>query len=184
MIEYKLNAEAGSLSVTGGEATLSLRSPLPADHPFYAQIGRVASELAHLEHMLDLIIWDLIGGDQRLLACITSQIMGVGPRCKAIAGLAAAKHVDDALIKPIRKIMSDSYGLADRRNRVIHDPWYLEHSSDTPGQFRAMPYSDPRYGIQDISKEEIDGLLAEIDVMKARVDSFRSHLSDALEKPK
>jgi hypothetical protein len=40
---------------------VTIHGPLPEDHPFYALVGRVASEWAHLEHILDTTIWDLLG---------------------------------------------------------------------------------------------------------------------------
>ena len=48
----------------------------PPDHPIYALIGRAASAWAHLEHTLDLIIWDLSLGEQQRVACVTAQILG------------------------------------------------------------------------------------------------------------
>src|SRR5262245_1557816 len=33
---------------------------LPDEHSFYNMVGRVASEWAHFEHVLDLAIWELL----------------------------------------------------------------------------------------------------------------------------
>src|SRR5262245_35059281 len=41
----------------GTPATLLPPPTLPEEHPFYALVGRVASEWAHLEHILDTTIW-------------------------------------------------------------------------------------------------------------------------------
>jgi hypothetical protein len=81
----------GTFSVTGMKATMSVHGPMTPDNPFYANIGRVASEWSHLEHTLDLIVWDLCDQQPRLTACITAQIMGVGGRCKAILSLGAPR---------------------------------------------------------------------------------------------
>jgi hypothetical protein len=58
--------------------------PLPSDHRVYTLIGNVASEWSHLEHTLDLIIWDLAHIDAEKGACVTAQIIGATPRFRAI----------------------------------------------------------------------------------------------------
>jgi hypothetical protein len=52
----------------------------PDDHPVYTLIGKVASKWSHLEHTLDLIIWDLAGIEPEKGACITAQMMGAANR--------------------------------------------------------------------------------------------------------
>jgi hypothetical protein len=77
--EPKMHVATGStgmFAMTGMQATLSVHGPLPPDHPLYARIGRVASEWAHIEHILDLIIWKLANIHDKQGACITSQILG------------------------------------------------------------------------------------------------------------
>ena len=79
-----LKAGTGKLKIEGQEVRLRVHTNLPADHSFYAMVGRVASEWSNLEHTLDLIIWDLVsfranGLGANVVACITSQIMGVAP---------------------------------------------------------------------------------------------------------
>jgi hypothetical protein len=75
-----------------GELTLtravgeSLCAP-PDDHPIYAKVGKVASDWAHVEHMLDLIISELAATNLQIVVCITAQMTGVYPRCKAILAL-------------------------------------------------------------------------------------------------
>ncbi len=47
--------------------------PLPAKHSRYALIGRVAAEWAQLEHLLDLIIWNLLTRlDRETASCLTA----------------------------------------------------------------------------------------------------------------
>jgi hypothetical protein len=53
--EPKSTTHVASVASAAGfasiQAALSLHSPLPPNHPLYAQIGRVASEWAHIEHI-------------------------------------------------------------------------------------------------------------------------------------
>jgi hypothetical protein len=59
----------------------------PDNHPIYSLVGRATSAWAHLEHTLDLIIWDLIGLDPKRIACVTAQIIGATNRYNAIESL-------------------------------------------------------------------------------------------------
>jgi hypothetical protein len=137
-------------------ATVTIHSPLPAEHPFYANVGRVASEWAHLEHIIDVTIWEFLGVDNRLAACLTSQYPGIGQRCNAICALGLAMGLTKEDVKPFRKLKSDAFDVADWRARWVHDPWYVELGTNKPAQFRAMSQVDPRYGLHEISKDEVE----------------------------
>ena len=87
---------------------------LPDEHSFYNMVGRVASEWAHFEHVLDLAIWELLswktaGLTEAMMASVTSQILGVRPRVNAISALAKARGLNDNVIKPFRKLAQDSF---------------------------------------------------------------------------
>jgi hypothetical protein len=154
-----------------GFARAVTHHPLPADHPFYANIGRVASEWAHIEHILDLVIWELARVEQQPLgACITAQIMGVGGRCKAIVALGGLRGLSAEILKRVRTLMSHSYPVADLRARVVHDPWYIEPEAGQVGQFKSMAYSDQRHGIKDVTQTEIDDTIKRI--QKVESDRF------------
>jgi hypothetical protein len=164
---------------TFGQPTLSVYGPLPEDHQLYALVGRVASEWAHIEHILDLTIWKLAEIPNARGACITSQILGINPRCKAIASL-GANRLSPNLLKEFRKLANDSFVVSDLRARIVHDPWYMEVSGKT-AQFKAMPVSDPRYGIQDVSDSEINDTITKIKALQARASGLRSNVLDELE---
>lgn len=169
-----------------GRASIRVHARLPAEHAFYALVGRVASEWSHLEHLLDLLIWDLLkhgsGLHDSVAACVTAQIMGVGPRCKAIISLSKVRAIPESICaKPIRSLMGAAYrGVADERARIVHDPWYLEKGTDSPSQFRAMPYSDPRYGHQEITREEIDATIKKIVSLQECAGRIRNDVLSSL----
>lgn len=177
-------AIAGSADVS---VHMVVHRSLPDDHEFYKLVGRVASEWAQLEHTLDLIIWQLAqwkttGLADAHVACITAQIMGVPGRCKAIDALGRLHGLDDAtILKAARKLMNDSYPASEARNRFVHDPWYIEDQSRQPGQFKAMPFSDQRYGVQHISETDatktIDSIRALIDRAVALRNAVTAELS-------
>jgi hypothetical protein len=49
---------------------------------FYPEIGRIASVWAMLEFRMDQLIWHLMGVEQTLGACLTTQLSGAPPRLR------------------------------------------------------------------------------------------------------
>lgn len=153
--------------------------PLPEDHPFYALVGRVASEWAHLEHIVDLTIWKLLGVDERLAACLTSQYPGLSQRCNAVCSLGIASGLTKEQVRPFAKLKNDAFDDADWRARWVHDPWYVQEGTK-PAQFRAMPHVDPRFGLQEISEEEIRATITEIKKLQEQARLAQQIVLDAL----
>jgi hypothetical protein len=154
----------------------------PDDHPIYAKVGKVASDWAHVEHTLDMIIWELSGIEPQKGAAITAQIMGVFPRCKAILALLAHPRLAQrpnvvAAMKRVTDIMGKSVDPTDKRNRIVHDPWYAYTASGKTAQFKAMPHKDHRYGIHVVDSEVIDGALRSIKEFSERVENLKKEIS-------
>jgi hypothetical protein len=158
-----------------------LHTDLPEGHPFYAVVGLIASEWAHVEHILDLIVWKLAGIDPKHGACITAQIMGISGRCKAIVALANLQRLPTELAKRVRTLMERSYDAADRRACIVHDPWFIEIGEDSIGQFKSMAYKDQRFGIIDVSETEVSDTLRRIRELKTIAGDLHRDFHDALE---
>ncbi len=122
---HRLSASSITLgSVEIYSPTLTVYEKLPDEHPFYAVVGRIASEWAHLEHQLDLVIWKLVGISSEIASCVTGQIMAASTFVfEAIAALAAAKSISSRVSK-IEKLGLSVSNLAKSRNRFVHDAWY------------------------------------------------------------
>jgi hypothetical protein len=170
----------------GTPACLLAPGPLPENHPFYTLVGRVASEWSHLEHIVDLTIWKLLGVDNRLAACLTSQYPGLSQRCNAVCSLGIAKGLTREQLKPFRKLRSDASDDADWRARWVHDPWFIQEGTQA-AQFRAMPEVDPRFGLQVVSEDEINRTIGEIRALQQQARDAQKSVFDALaalpEKP-
>jgi hypothetical protein len=87
---------------SAGEIFIKTQSSLPGDHPYYALIGRVASEWTHFEHILDEIIRDISQIHENVALCITRQKMGATPRFKAIEALTKYVGLPESLLKKTR----------------------------------------------------------------------------------
>ena len=121
---------------------VKIHTPLPADHPSYALIGRVTSEWSQLEHPLDSIIWALLGMETSLTACVTGQLMGAAPRFNAIIALATRKKINENAIAEIRTVMQRTFDVQEERNRLVHDPWLFDADSQQTAQWPKCTQKD------------------------------------------
>jgi hypothetical protein len=77
--------------------------------------------------------------------------------------------------------MQSSYEPAERRNRIIHDPWLIVDAK--AAQFRSMPTKDPRFGICEIDKANIEEFLRNAEDLIRRATSLRQEILEALAPP-
>jgi hypothetical protein len=182
-------ASATTVTMTLGAAfwknpTPAVQRPAP-DNPIYSYIGQVASDWAHVEHTLDLLIWDLTGTEPDAGACITAQTMGAYSRCKAIIALltlrqrATGKTLTN-LINKATELSQKANVPGDKRNRIVHDPWYVYTGSEKTGQFKAMAHKDHRYGVHPVDQKELEDTIEEIRKFSERVIAFREDVLAAL----
>jgi hypothetical protein len=102
-----------------GEILLDL---LP--YEYAEEIGHVVAGWARLEHNIDEMIWSLAGlenGD--IGACLTAQFSTVHARLNALLALARLGGYSEFQIAKLNKFREHATGLAERRNRIAHDPW-------------------------------------------------------------
>lgn len=182
-------------TATSSTATLTFGSgiwktalpPRPAaDNPVYSLIGQVASNWSHIEHTLDLVIWELADIDPEAGACITAQMMGAFARFKAIIALLTFHQRRTnkdlkGLIDKATELSQKANVPGEQRNRTVHDPWYdFPSSEDHTAQFKAMPQKDLRYGIHPVDLTALKTALADIEKFSERVTAFRQSVLDAL----
>jgi hypothetical protein len=167
----------------------------PKEHPIYNHIGRISAAWSHVDHLLDILIWQLADVDAQAGACITAQISGTFGRFRAVIALLQYHQQRTnkplaTLIKRATELSGKSNGPAEGRHRAIHDPWYQYKvpASDTApaapaidtAQFRSMPHKDPRYGIAPVDEAALEKNLADIRDFTAEVEEFRKQVLDAL----
>lgn len=185
-----------ALGIGGGLFTIRIRTTEkpPDDHAIYSFVGRVASEWARLEHFLDAIIWDLAELEHAAGACITAQMIGATPRYRTIiAQLTLRTKADERWNKYIGKInglMNSTYDPQDRRNRIVHDPWYVTFErgpgllsrmlSEKPAQFKSMPQKTLQFGIVEIDVTEIEKTSTDIKKLSERAEQLLTEISAQL----
>lgn len=169
----------GSLRATEApdtfSATLTVFDQPPDNHPIYNLVGRVAAEWARLEHELDLIIWALAGIVPERGSCFTAQIIGHSNRCFTIIALATHNGISQEIIDRVEKLRNRIFGISERRNRIIHDPWYVDYQGSMTAQFKSMPKKELKYGITEVADAEINSVIS---IIRDRIDDCRKLRAD------
>lgn len=129
---------------------------------------------------MDLFIWQLSGIDNPFGACITAQIMGATPRFNTLIALATKKKISESLIEEIRDLMRKTYDVQEDRNRLVHDPWYIETRSGRPGQFKSVPRKGLQFGFEDIDETFVRNVMGRIQRRRQAVLILRDKVFAAL----
>jgi len=168
---------ARSTAMSSGRAILTIHEPLPPDHPIYALVGRIASEWARYEGILDAIIWDLCGLQGPTGACVTAQLMSAGPRLVAIRGLLLELRIDASKTE-LGQIEKRTFDLQVKRNRAVHDPWYWERSSQTTAQLKSKPKNEWVFGMVPVKSETLTDLLQKVLYLSEMTGKLRNKLNE------
>lgn len=117
--------QTGTIPLPGRASAKRKRvhGPLSAAHPYYSNIERVTAEWRHLQHALDMVIWELAAVDQELGWCITNQLRGHWPRINAITALAAAKSLDRTLVQGFELLGSRLSKVEKRQSSLFDQLW-------------------------------------------------------------
>lgn len=92
------------------------------DDVYYAAIGKVTITWAFFEIIIDTHIWRLAQVDTDHGACMTAQIAGSGRKLDALMSLVRHRIGEGPWTKKLNAFAQSTTGLAERRNRMIHDP--------------------------------------------------------------
>jgi hypothetical protein len=107
---------------------------LERDH--YYAIGKVASEWAILEAIIDSVSIRLAGIGAMPGLCFTAQIAGPARKIDALISLAKHRGATADIIKKLNEFSENLRKASEQRNRYVHDFWLLDTPSD-PIRFEA-----------------------------------------------
>lgn len=141
--------------------------------PILKSIGYVATGWARLEHSINRVIWSLASMDDKDGACVTAQIPGLLPRMRALIALAHRHGCGDVLLKDLNKFSSRIDGLARKRNRIVHDPWYVKSDGSQFGRLEITADRRLVFEVQPETPTEV--LLVASDIAEAGVDFGKLH---------
>lgn len=109
-----------------------------AEQQHYAAIGRVAAAWSYLEALIDTCSLELAEiFDWEMGICFTAQIAGPARKLGAYIALARLlRQIDPKTEKILNVTVETTASLAERRNRVVHDPWFFDYPNP-PKRFEA-----------------------------------------------
>jgi hypothetical protein len=128
----------------------------------YAAIGKVASNWAVLERLIDSAIWGLSGADDEEGACLTAQLGSIGRRLDAFNSLIRLRKGSDELMSQINTFTRKANEAARRRNRIIHDPWVAERHTLVPHRFQITADPVPVFRYKVMPTDEVIAVVEEI----------------------
>ncbi len=117
------------------------KSPRIIPDEIYTAIGKVATNWATLETLMDSVLWRIASVDDSVGACFTAQFSGIGPRFRVLEALLDIRLSGHNLGPRIKELSRQAQKQNDLRNRTIHDPlsFHVETNEPTRLQISAHP---------------------------------------------
>ncbi len=180
---YQLVAEAGVVQTTGTSLKIRRMTEVPEQHPVHSLIGRIAAIWAEVEHRLDRIIWEVAKLEYFVGPCLTGQIMGSFGKITTIHALCLArKPVNEDALKQIKTLTQKLRGAQDRRNRILHDPWFIITEVTTEGhpqvtsQYKSMARGENLVGFHPVDEAYLLETIATFNRRLADIAELRQTL--------
>lgn len=145
----------------------------------FAAIGRVAANWGYFEALIDT--WSIHLADVRaeIVVCFTAQIMGSRGKLDAFISLANHLGASPISLTKLNKLASDTVGLAEQRNRAVHDVWILDDPDD-PKRFEATAKRKLRLGPIPVATKDLRKLADRIDDHASKFDKIAKEIFIAL----
>jgi len=127
-----------------------------------AAIGRVVAAWAMVERDISDTICDVAGINREIGACITAQINTVMGRLEALIALSKLLNAPAGSITKLNRFKERARVLADRRNRIAHDPWLQDIETSEHYRFEVTARSRLIYEPKPETLEALKALEDEI----------------------
>lgn len=151
-------------------------SMMDGKHPAFALSGRVSDAWAMFEFHLDRTIWSMAAVNDGAGACITAQFVGVYGRLRALQSLVELAGGSKDLQSDLASLAGRSEPLAEKRNRIVHDPWMINVTKHTAGKMRITAKKTLHFAYVPVTPSEVESLLNEINAHTSRFFKFEEKL--------
>jgi hypothetical protein len=140
-----------------------------------AAVGLVASTWAAFEFALDVSAIILARISQHAGYCFTAQVIGPARKLDAYIALAKLRGAT-TFAGELEKFAKDTAALAERRNRIIHDTWFLT-TRPKPSRLEITARRVLKHAFVEVSREDIMKLVNQIDAHTARFDALHARIA-------
>lgn len=147
---------------------------IPELHPYLIALGTLASRWALFEFNINDAIWELANVGRMAGTCITSQLIGPGPRFRCLVALLNLRGTPDNLLGQMNSISAEAEKLGRQRNRYLHDP--LVHHRVKKTIHRMETTADRKLKHDFIAVE-----ITDITVLGENIDALRGGFIDLMD---
>jgi hypothetical protein len=148
---------------------------------YLAAVGAVASTWAGFELSLDMSAIMLARIPQQIGLCFTAQIAGPARKLDAYIAIARLRGADNDLVRDLNELAKDTASLAERRNRVVHDPWFFFTEGASPGRLEITAKRVLRHRYVEVGEDVILRLVADIDSHIAKFAILHARIGAAID---
>lgn len=144
----------------------------PALDPYLIAIGQLGWVWALLEFTINEVIWELANVSRHAGTCMTSQLIGPGPRFRCLVALLNLRNTPTAVIKEINSLITDAEGLGRQRNRYLHDPIVWHRINKTVHRMETTADRTLKHDIVPVDTKEIVKLTEAIEKMDLKLQDL------------
>jgi len=149
----------------------------------FAAIGRVATQWAYFEAVIDSWLKTFAELDWSVSVCFTAQMIGPRPRLDAFISLVRLRLADAKKLGKwpgkLEAFAQDVTGLAEQRNRAVHDLWVMDDPF-RPQRMEATARRTVRLGYIHVSTDEMNALAVSISHLRIRFDYLAGEIFNVL----
>lgn len=127
--------------------------------PHYKEIGKVAANWAVLELLVGSALWRIAQVNDYEGACLTAQIPNMARRIDALAALVKVRGGSKGIVTKINKFGEDTFGLNEQRNRIVHDPWYIDRVTGEIQRLEVSAKRTLKFSYVAVSVNEIQAVV-------------------------
>jgi hypothetical protein len=119
----------------------------------FEHIGRLASDWATIELLVNDCIWKLADVTPVLGACVTAQIFTINNRLMALISLMKLRGFPEEFIKEMNQFSDSLRGPSEKRNRAIHDPVFVAPETGDVGRLEITAQRKPVLEMKPVSED-------------------------------
>ena len=144
-----------------------------ATEAHYAAIGRVATSWGYFEAQIDNWSHHFAGVEPDIGVCFTSQILGPRGKIDALMALIRLNDLSEKDEKVLKAFQGKIIGLAEQRNRTVHDWWPL-NDPHSPQRLEATARGKLKLEMVSMSTADVAHLSENIEKLHSEMDELVS----------
>jgi hypothetical protein len=148
----------------------------PKLDPYLQAIGRVALSWAEFEFNVNDAIWELANLERKVGTCLTSQLIGPGPRFRCLVALLNLRGTPSEIVKRINVLSADAEAVSRQRNRYLHDPMVWNKQDGSIHRMETTADRTVRHEILPVEIKEIKALYQKIEHLGARFNFLYAYV--------